>query len=447
MCSNRDKPCFRSVSEVMQDLSRRDSIVVLTSFDLAYIDLAPHLALKLSRLKVRDFLLVVYDNDLARALESNGLGCRCLNLQAEVQETFQGRPKIPGHIKLHAAELFLKEDVSIIVSEADVVWFDNAVNDIRQKRTRGNDTVFFSLAGSALLEPLDFNIGFFFMDNSLESKRILQEVNSQLRENPAAFDQEIFSKSVSGNPGYRVEFLPRQFYAFEDYFLKTKVRHVFKPQDELSDVPLVAHVVGGGPPKSRIHVMAEHQQLEDWNNYYSDKNRKYLAYTTFSVTNTSAALDIFKYALLCSLALNRTLVLPTFLNPHTNFRNTYHGNLEIGATCTAERVLSIKALQKIAGGYYRESSFFCNKQTPGAVRSDVHFAKSLSYNITQMVEMNSYDESTTLHLGDILSLDISLVHADISTVEYDLTHKVFSDIITCPPSDTGGLGYGPVCEQ
>lgn len=291
-------------------------------------------------------------------------------MHAEIEEAFQGRPKNPGHVKLHAAELFIKENVNIIVSEADVVWFGNGVQEIARGLARGGGSLSLHLAGSSLMEPLDLSLRFFYIDNSLESKRLLQDVNTQLRENPALFDQEMLSKSISTHPGYRFEDLPRESYAFEDY-LKNKVRHIFMPHDELSDVPLTAHVVGGGPPASRMHVMAEHQQLEDWNNYYSDRSRKFLAYTTSAVTSTSAALDIFKYALLCSLMLKRTLILPTFPSPHANFRNAFHGDLAIGATCTAERVVSFRTFKKIAAEDYRESSLFCNERTPSAVRSAV----------------------------------------------------------------------------
>jgi len=71
-----------------------------------------------------------------------------------------------------------------------------------------------------------------------------------------------------------------------------------------------------------MHVVAEHQQLEDWNNYYSDTNRKYLAYMTSAMASISAALQACAFMLFGSKS-------NSYIACFTDYRPTEHTKTDL----------------------------------------------------------------------------------------------------------------------
>ena len=394
--------CYHDLKEILQARSSNQHIVI-TMINYAYIDLAMHWTYRLQRLGVNNFFIHALDSQSAAHLQQHNLSYLCyFNAQNQsvnhASYALWGSAEFKniGNTKLILTNQILKLNYSIIVTEIDVIWFEN-LNHQLQEYSQQYDVI---AQGNPFLDPMNRrNIGFFYLPARPPTKEIMNEVEAILLKDPSIWDQVVFNQVVDravAKKKVKDLLLNSTAYAFENFFLDPKI-----PMDQT----VIAHLIGLDSAAAKTFVIKERAFSEDVFGYLS-VSRKYLTYNNPSI-DPNAQIEQLTKALHLSVVLNRTLILPRFHCNHMDYYNAFH-KTKLSFNCTAERLVSIEHLN--ANFSIRENSFLTNPLVPPHIRSSY-----ASYQMTCSSDERKKEKATILNVGDLNCFTAPVHHVSIRT--------------------------------
>ncbi len=412
--------CYDNLEEIIRVRSSNNQIVV-TNINYAYIDLTMHWIHRLIRMNINNFFVYVLDQQSAEYFQHHHLSHLCYyNSQMITKDkssyTSWGSSsfKTINNNKLFLANKILHLNYSVLISEIDVVWFQDPQKQLKE----------LSKEYDVISQGLDYaqpnnrrNIGFFYLPFRNSSMKIMEEVENILRKNPSAWDQGVFNEVIDRavrNKQAKDLILDLKSHAFENFYLDPTI-----PINQT----IITHLVGLDSAAHKTFVIKERAFSEDVFGYLSYP-RKYLTYNNPSI-DPNLQTELLKKAIYLSVILNRTLILPRFHCNHIKFYNNYY-NMGVSPNCTAERFVNIEQLNS----HYsiRENSFLHNPLVPKHIHNN-----RISYNKTCDSDQHKNNMAIILDVGDLNCFTIPIQNISI---------------YTCPPSNLYGtvFGYGPVCK-
>lgn len=412
--------CYENLTDILRERSL-DNHIVVTIINNAYIDLTIHWIYRLQRMNIHNFFVYLQDRQSLQYFHQHHLTHLCYaddQINSEDQSSYaswgSSSFKKIGNSKIFIANEILHLNYSLLISEIDVVWFQNPL-PILKHYAQQFDII---SQGISYTSPDNRrNIGFVYLPYRESSIQIMNEVERILKDNPLLWDQGVFNQVVDRaveRKQIKDLLLDFKIFIFESFYLD--------PTLSINET-IVAHLVGLDSAAHKTFVIKERAFSEDVFGYLSHP-RKYLTYNNPSI-DPNQQIESLKKALQVSIILNRTLILPRFHCNHIDFYNEYY-NMKLPSDCTAERFVDVGHLTF----HYniRENSFLHNPLVPKYIHQN-----RMSYNKTCDINQSIKNTANILNLGDLTCLSIPLLNVTIHT---------------CPPSKLHPivLGYGPVCK-
>lgn len=412
--------CYDNLTDILRARSL-DNHIIVTIINYAYIELTIHWIYRLQRMNIHNFFVYLHDQQSLQYFHHHHLTHLCYvdpQIYQDNQSSYaswgSSSFKKIGNSKMFIANRILHLNYSVLISEIDVVWFQNPL-PILKHFAQEFDVI---SQGITYTSPENRrNIGFVYLPCRESSIVIMNEVERILRADPSLWDQGVFNQVVDRavkRKQIKDLLLDFKIFIFESFYLDPTLS---------SNDTIVAHLVGLDSAAHKTFVIKERAFSEDVFGYLSHP-RKYLTYANPSI-DPNQQVQALKKALHLSIVLNRTLILPRFHCHHINFYNEFY-NMKLSSDCTAERFVDVQQLTLLYN--IRENSFLRNPLVPKHIHQD-----RMVYNKTCDIDQPKKDTAIILDLGDLTCLSIPLLNITIHT---------------CPPSNLHPtvLGYGPVCK-
>ena len=407
-----------SIVDAIQTYLPYDEFVVISFVDKSYIDVAMNFYERsIAWHNIANFMFVSQSRDTC--LEFFRQNILCVLYEEQTDDTSRDTPfgskqfidKM--NIRLHLLSYLLNNNVTFLLSDADVVFFQDPTEDLLEVCTydaqRSDSDLRESqldLAADAdicgLQDKAHLNAGFMLMRPTAATKRVVSRALDLARDNYKLNDQQTINMAINESDSIHVHRLNVTRYMNGNLYFEKAKRH-FSDAAVPCDECVVVHNNYIISKAAKIYRFKEnHLWMFDGDSYYSNPSGRYLTYENPRVTSLNKQIELEKNALKNALAigriLNRTVILPKFRcsdAPRTE--------------CPLNAHYNIKDFDTIFGGRYREHTFLSH---PKVSEEIVSHESSVYLIITEDVlelHMNAPESVTQVlsEADDVTDVEIS----------------------------------------
>lgn len=379
--NNRGPDAFDAVLEACKSTTQ---IVILSLVDDSYVDLAQNLfETSFQRFNLTNYIFAsAGSDDVCRRLSR--LGARCIETTRYFGEAVPSDYHTPDFArktrrKIELALLVLRKNLSVFVVDLDIVFLRDPTPFLVDRCIADCDVVAqmdkpkkIVNTGFYLVRPTPGALAAFADALAIASKKMTKR---DLRDDQDILNG-IFAVAAKGSPRerrrrFKVEYLKSELFpSGHEYFLDGDV--MFKG-DNRCDKCIIVHnnwIVGHATKVYRFKEAGFWSV--DYDGYYSDPNRKYLAFDNsvdfgrnLTILRETKALE---NALTIATLLDRVVVLPRF---HCYGCKGHPACRRSGAGCSMNYLFSMSAFDDQFGGRYREHVFLDHPKVPENVKSSM----------------------------------------------------------------------------